>query len=327
MTNDWKGRAVLVTGGLGFIGSNLALRLADLEARVTVIDALIPAHGGNRFNLAPAQDRVRMIIGDLRDRDLIGSAVKDQEVIFNLAGQVSHADSMEDPFTDLEINCRSQLSLLEACRAHNRDGKLIFAGTRGEYGKVQRLPVDETHPLRPTDINGIDKTAGEAYHLLYHQVHGIRACSLRLTNTYGARHQMKTPRNGIVNWFIRLALENAAITIYGDGSQMRDCNYVDDVVEAFLLAAGPATDGQVYNLGGGDSRPLIELARMIVAAAGGGRIEPVEFPAGSKAIEIGSYQADFTKFQSATGWSPRVKLRDGFQRTIDYYREHRSHYF
>ncbi|HUT54917.1 MAG TPA: NAD-dependent epimerase/dehydratase family protein [bacterium] len=327
MPNDWKGRAVLVTGGLGFIGSNLALRLAELEARVTVVDSLVPGHGGNRFNLAPARDRVRLVIGDLRENKIIENAVKGQEVIFNLAGQVSHTDSMEDPFTDLEINCRSQLSLLEACRAHNRDGKIIFAGTRGQYGKPQRLPVDETHPQRPTDINGIDKTAGEAYHLLYHQVHGIRACSLRLTNTYGARHQMRSSRQGIVNWFIRLALGNATIPIYGDGLQMRDCNYVDDVVDAFLLAAGPATDGQVYNLGGGDPRPLIELARMIVSLAGGGRIETVEFPASSRAIEIGSYHADFSRFHQATGWGPRVALRDGLQRTIDYYREHRSHYF
>jgi UDP-glucose 4-epimerase len=324
----WAGKNVLITGGLGFIGSNLAIRLVELDARVTIVDSLIPAYGGNRFNIEPVKDKIRVNIADVRDQNSMDVLVQGQDVIFNLAGQVSHTDSMEDPYTDLEINCRSQLGILEACKKNNRSLKILYAGTRGQYGKPERLPVDETHLMQPTDVNGINKMAGEWYHILYNNVYGIRACSLRLTNTYGPRHQMKNSRQGIVNWFVRLALEGRSIPIYGAGDQMRDCNYVEDVVTAFLLAAeSEATNGHVYNLGSGDPRSLLELARLIVRLADCGRLETVEFPDASKAIEIGSYQADFTKFQQVTGWRPQVRIEEGLEKTIEYYRAHRQHYF
>ncbi len=232
----YRGRRVMVTGGLGFIGSNLARRLVDLEADVLLVDSLIDDYGGNLFNIDGVADRLRVNVADIRQQSTMNYLVRDREVIFNLAGQVSHIDSMRDPYTDLEINCRSQLTLLEACRNHNAAAKVVFAGTRQVYGRPDSLPVSEAHLVRPTDINGINKAAGEYYHLVYNNVFGVRACSLRLTNVYGPRQLIKHNRQGFIGWFIRLAIEGQAIQIYGDGSQLRDFVYVDDAADAFLRA-------------------------------------------------------------------------------------------
>jgi UDP-glucose 4-epimerase len=322
----YRGRKVLVTGGLGFIGSNLCRGLADLGAEVLAVDSLLPDYGGNLFNLAGYEDRVKVNIADVRGHGM-GYLVRGQEVLFNLAGQVSHIDSMTDPFTDLEINCRSQLWILEALRQNNPEARVVYAGTRQVYGKPVRLPVDEGHPLNPTDVNGINKISGELYHLVYHSVYGIRACSLRLTNTYGPRQLIRHSRQGFIAWFVRKAVLGEEIQIYGDGAQKRDFDYVDDVVDAFLRAgASESAPGQVFNLGGQPAVSLLELARMLIDIAGAGSYTLVPFPEERKKIDIGDFQADASKVQDALGWRPRVPLRDGLERTVAYYRQHKERY-
>jgi UDP-glucose 4-epimerase len=323
----YRGRKVLVTGGLGFIGSNLCRTLADLGASVLAVDSLLPDYGGNLYNLAGYEDKVRINIADVRGHGM-EYLVRGQDVLFNLAGQVSHIDSMTDPVTDLEINCTSQLRILEALRRSSPEAKVVYAGTRQVYGKPQYLPVDEKHPLRPTDVNGINKISGEMYHLVYHSVYGLRASSLRLTNTYGPRQLIRHNRQGFIAWFVRKALLGEEIQIFGDGEQKRDFNHVDDVVDAFLRAgAMEAADGEVFNLGGEAPVALIDLAKMLVEIAGrGGAYRLVPFPPDRKKIDIGDFYADTTKIRTTLGWQPKIPLRDGLARTIDYYREHAGHY-
>jgi UDP-glucose 4-epimerase len=323
----YRGRRVLITGGLGFIGSNLARRLVELGADVLLVDSLIPEYGGNLFNIAGIEHRLRVNVADVRQESTMNYLVRDREVIFNLAGQVSHIDSMTDPQTDLEINCRSQLTMLEACRRNNRGVKVVFAGTRQVYGRPERLPVDETHLVRPTDINGINKAAGEYYHLVYNNVFGVRACSLRLTNVFGPRQLVRHSRQGFIGWFIRLAVEGREIEIFGDGCQLRDFVYVDDVSDAFLRAGAiDACNGEVFNIGGAAPVSHRDLVTMLLDVAGGGSVRFVEWPADKKAIDIGSFYADSSKFCRATGWRRTVDLREGLTRTVAYYREHLSRY-
>ena len=317
----------MVTGGVGFIGSNLAHRLVALGAEVLLVDALIPDYGGNPFNVAAITDRVQVSHADVRDRDAMNELVQGQTIVFNLAGQGSHIDSMRDPYTDLDINCRSQLTLLEACRHYNARAKVVFAGTRQIYGRPDSLPVDETHLVRPTDVNGINKAAGEQYHIVYNNVFGVRACSLRLTNVYGPRQLIRHNRQGFIGWFIRLALEGRTIQIYGDGSQLRDFVHVDDVVDAFLRAgASDACNGGVFNVGGTQPISHRELTTLLIDAAGSGSVEYVEWPSDKKAIDIGSFYADSSKFGSVTGWRPTVGLRDGLSSTLAFYRAHLDEY-
>jgi UDP-glucose 4-epimerase len=317
----------MITGGLGFIGSNLARRLADLGADVLLVDSLIPDYGGNLFNIAGIENRVRVNVADVRQASTMNYLVRDREIIFNIAGQVSHIDSMRDPHTDLEINCRSQLTLLEACRHHNPGAKVVYASTRQIYGKPEFLPVTEQHLVRPTDVNGINKAAGEYYHLVYNNVFGVRATALRLTNIYGPRQLIKHNRQGFIGWFIRLALEDKEIPVFGDGSQIRDFVYVDDAVEAFLRAAAcEGCNGEAFNVGGDDHIAHRDLVKLLVEAAGSGRYTFVEWPADKKAIDIGSFYADSTRFKQRTAWTPVVPLREGLQRTLAYYRAHIDHY-
>jgi UDP-glucose 4-epimerase len=323
----YRNRRVLITGGLGFIGSNLAHRLAALGADVLIVDSLLSDYGGHLFNIAGIEDRVRVNIADVRQGTTMNYLVRGRDVIFNLAGQVSHIDSMRDPHTDLEINCRSQLTILEACRQHNPGTKVVFAGTRQIYGRPDRLPVDETHLVRPTDINGINKAAGEYYHLVYNNVFGVRACSLRLTNVYGPRQLIRHNRQGFIGWFIRLALEGGEIQIYGDGSQERDFVYVDDAAEAFLYAgASDACNGDVFNVGGREHIAHRDLVRLLIDEAGAGSLRFVDWPDEKRRIDIGSFYSDSSKFERTTGWRPAVSLRDGLRRTLAYYREHFDKY-
>lgn len=322
----WRGRRVLITGGLGFIGSNLARRLVNHGAEVTLVDSLVPEYGGNRYNIADIADRVRVNVSDVRDRHSFRSLVDGQDVLFNLAGQTSHQDSMTDPFTDLDINCAAQLSILETCRHHNPGIRTVFASTRQIYGKPDYLPVDEAHLLRPADVNGINKMAGEWYHVLYSRVYGMHACALRLTNTYGPGMRIKDARQTFLGIWVRRLLEGQPFDVWG-GEQLRDFNHVDDVVDALLLAASTtATDGQAYNLGHGEVVSLSQLARLLVAANHGeGAYEVKEFPAERKRIDIGDYYADFSRF-AALGWTPRIELAAGLRDTVDYYREHLERY-
>jgi UDP-glucose 4-epimerase len=323
----YRGRAVMITGGLGFIGSNLARALVALGADVLLVDSLIPDYGGNLFNIDGIADRVRVNVADIRQPSTMNYLVRDREVIFSLAGQVSHIDSMRDPYTDLDINCRSQLTVLEACRNHNPKAKVVYAGTRQVYGKPDSLPVSETQLVRPTDVNGINKVAGEYYHLVYNNVFGVRGCSLRLTNVYGPRQLIRHNRQGFIAWFIRLAIEDRTIQIFGDGSQLRDFVYVDDAADAFLRAgASDACNGEVFNVGGAQPISHRDLTTLLLGIAGSGRVEYVDWPAEQKAIDIGSFYADSTKFAAATGWSPAVTLAEGLRRTVAFYREHRDRY-
>jgi UDP-glucose 4-epimerase len=329
----FAGKKVLITGGLGFIGSNLAIRLVEQGADVLLVDSLIPDYGGNLFNIEPVRDRVRVNIADVRDVNGMNYLVRGQDYLFNLAGQVSHIDSMHDPYTDLEINCRAQLSILEACRHNNPDIKVVFAGTRQVYGAPDYLPVDEKHLLRPVDVNGINKMAGEWYHILYNNIYGIRALSLRLTNTYGPRLLMKHSRQGFIAWFIRLAIDNQEIQIFGDGKQLRDMNYVDDVVRALLLAAVyEGANGRIFNLGNYPPVSLLEFVQVLLDVCrefevGKGGYRLTAFPAEKKRIDIGDYYASFSKIRSNLGWEPAFSLREGLRRTVAYYLEHRDRYW
>ena len=323
----YRRRRVMITGGLGFIGSNLARALVDLGAEVLIMDSLIPDSGANFFNIDGIADRVTVNVADVRQQSTLNRLVRNREVIFNLAGQVSHIDSMRDPYTDLEINCRSQLCLLEACRNFSPAVKVVFAGTRQVYGKPDSLPVTEDHLVRPTDVNGINKAAGENYHLVYNNVFGIKACSLRLTNVYGPRQLIRHNRQGFIGWFIRLALEDQEIQVYGDGSQVRDFVFVDDAADAFLRAgASDVCNGEVFNIGGLEPTAHRELVALLVDVAGSGTVRYVPWPPDKKVIDIGSFYADSGKFCAAVGWEPRVRLRDGLTRTLGYYREHLEHY-
>jgi UDP-glucose 4-epimerase len=323
----FDGRAVLITGGLGFIGSTLARRLLDLGARVTLVDSLIPEYGGNLHNIAGVEDRLKVNIADVRDEHSMTWLVQRQDYLFNLAGQTSHLDSMTDPYTDLEINCRAQLSILEACRKHNPAIRIVFASTRQIYGVPDHLPVDERHPTRPVDVNGINKLAGEWYHILYSQVHGVRATALRLTNTYGPRMRVRDARQTFLGIWIRRVVEGRAFEVFGDGSQRRDFTYVDDAVEALLLAA--ASDravGRAYNLGG-EPISLRDLAERLVRVAGRGEYRLVPFPPERKAIDIGDYFADARLIREELGWRPRVALDEGLGVTVRFYAAQGGHYW
>ncbi|MBD3410300.1 MAG: NAD-dependent epimerase/dehydratase family protein [Ignavibacteriales bacterium] len=326
MKEHFEGKRALVTGGLGFIGSNLAIRLVELGAEVTLVDSLVPEYGGNERNVEPIADKVRINISDVRDQYSMRRLVEGRDFLFNLAGQTSHMDSMKDPFTDMEINVRAQLSMLEACRQYNPEIRVVFAGTRQIYGKPDYLPVDEKHLLRPVDVNGINKMAGEWYHILYNNVHGIRASALRLTNTYGPRMRIKDARQTFLGIWIKLLLQGEPIEVWG-GDQLRDFTYVDDCVEATLLAAtDPKAEGEIFNLGGEPVVSLKELADLAVEANGGGEAIVKEFPADRKKIDIGGYYSDFTKIKETLGWTPKVSLQEGLKRSFDYYRDRLEDY-
>ena len=320
-------RKALITGGLGFIGSNLARRLVDLGANVTLVDSLIPEYGGNLFNIAGIEDKVRVNISDVRDEHSMKYLVQGQDYLFNLAGQTSHMDSMQDPLTDLDINAKAQLFILEACHRYNPGIKIVFASTRQIYGKPQYLPVDEKHPLRPVDINGVNKLAGEWYHLLYNDVYGIRASVLRLTNTIGPRMRVKDARQTFLGIWVRLLVEGKPFEVW-DGHQLRDFTYVDDAVDAFLMvAAADDANGKVFNLGGDCVISLKDLADLLIKVNGQGRYIVKEFPPNRKRIDIGDYYADYSLIRSTLGWEPKVPLREGLARTLAYYREHGHHYW
>jgi UDP-glucose 4-epimerase len=325
---NYSGKEILITGGLGFIGSNLARSLVAQGANVTLVDSLIPQYGGNPFNIEDIRDKVSVNFCDVRDTHAITYLIQGKDYLFNLAGQTSHLDSMTDPHTDLDINAAAQLSILEVCRKENPDIKIVFASTRQLYGKPDYLPVDEKHPIRPVDVNGINKLAGEWYHLLYNNVYGIRSCALRLTNTYGPGMRVKDARQTFLGIWIRLLLEGKPIKIFGDGLQLRDFTYVDDCIEALLLAgASDKANGKVYNLGGSEVIGLKNLSKIMVNLGHGGSFELAPFPSERKAIDIGDYYSDFSLITKELGWVPKTDLKDGLKRTLNYYSTNFSHYW
>jgi UDP-glucose 4-epimerase len=326
LRTKYDGASVLVTGGLGFIGSNLARRLVDFGASVTLVDSLIPEYGGNLFNIAGLEPRLRVNISDVRDEHSMRTLVRGQDYLFNLAGQTSHMDSMSDPYTDLDINARAQLFILEACRKENPNIRVVYASTRQIYGKPEYLPVDELHPLRPVDVNGINKMAGEWYHILYHNVYGLRACALRLTNTYGPRMRVKDARQTFLGLWVRKVVEGEPFDVWG-GDQLRDFTYVEDAVDAFLgAAATPEAEGKVFNLGGDDVISLHDLAALLLQVNGGGAFNLREYPADRKRIDIGDYYANDAQAREMLAWKPIVPLREGLLRTVEYYRRHLVEY-
>jgi len=324
----YAGKNILITGGLGFIGSNLARALVHQGARVTLVDSLIPQYGGNVFNIHDIRDQVAVNICDVRDPFALAYLVQGKDYLFNLAGQTSHMDSMSDPRTDLDINAAAQLSILEVCRKENPGIKIVFASTRQLYGKPSYLPVDEQHPIRPVDVNGINKLAGEWYHLLYNNVYGIRTCALRLTNTYGPGMRVKDARQTFLGIWVRLLLEGKPIKIFGTGTQLRDFNYVDDCVSALLLAgASDRANGRVYNLGSQEVVDLRTVAEMMVQLGHGGTFELIPFPPERKVIDIGDYYSDFALIRNELGWAPRTTLKEGLRKTLLFYKEHAAHYW
>jgi len=326
--DSYKNKNVLITGGAGFIGSNLAIKLCGLGANVLVVDSLIEDYGGNLFNLEPIKDKIKLNIADVRTFPTMLYLVKNQDYIFNLAGQVSHIDSMINPWIDLEINCKSQLTILEACKKNNRDVKIVYAGTRQQYGKPNYLPVDEDHIVHPTDVNGINKMAGEWYHIVYNNVYGIRAASLRLVNTYGPRQLLKHNRQGFIGWFIRLILENRQIELFGGGGQLRDFNYVGDVVDSFLIAGSTDdSNGKFYNLGGERAVSLKELVSLMIEITGSGSFKEIPFPEDRKMIDIGDYYSDYLKIKHELGWEPKTTIEEGLKKTFDFYMKNKQNYF
>ena len=325
----FPGKRCLITGGLGFIGSNLAHRLVELGAHVTLVDSLIPEYGGAMHNIQGlAGERVRVNIADVRDAYSMNVLVREHDFLFNLAGQTSHLDSMQDPYTDLEINCRAQLTILEACRRFNPGIRIVYTSTRQIYGKPDFLPVDERHLLHPTDVNGINKMAGEWYHIVYNNVYGIASCALRLTNTYGPRMRVKDARQTFLGVWIKQLIDGAPIKVYGDGLQIRDLNYIDDVVDALLLAASSReAPGRIFNLGADETINLRDLARLLIDLNGAGEWRLTPFPADLKPIDIGDYYGDYRLIHSRMGWRPTVSLREGLARTLDFYRRHKAFYW
>ncbi|NWF90933.1 MAG: NAD-dependent epimerase/dehydratase family protein [Ignavibacteriaceae bacterium] len=324
----YKDKRILITGGAGFIGSNLAIKLIELGANVTIVDSLIPEYGGNLFNLEPVKNKVHLNISDVRDEHSMKYLIKDQDYLFNLAGQTSHLDSMQNPYSDLDINAKAQLSILEACRRYNPEIKIVFASTRQIYGKPQYLPVDENHPLYPVDVNGINKMAGEWYHIVYNNVYNIKSVVLRLTNTYGPRMRVKDARQTFLGIWIKNVINGEKISVFGDGKQIRDFNYVDDVVDAFLLSAiSNEVNGMIFNLGDAEPVSLEDTAKLMIRIIKNAKYELVPFPTDRKVIDIGNYYADYKKINSILGWKPLVNLHEGLKSTINYYERFKQYYW
>lgn len=324
----FKGTRALVTGGMGFIGSNLAIALVKLGARVTIVDAMLPGYGSNLFNIEPIRDQVTVNFCDIRDVNVMNYLVQGQDFIFHLAGQVDHILSLTDPFPDIDINIKGTAVVMEACKHHNPSARVVYTGTRGQYGPAVSLPVSETAPTHPKGVYELSNLTAEKIVQIYNDVHGIHSALLRLTNVYGPRAQMRHSRYGVVNWFVRLAIDDAAMHVFGDGQIKRDFLYVDDCVRAILMAAlGDQARGEVLNVGVDRPTTFVELADTVVSACGSGRWEFAPFSPERKAQEPGDFYSDIAKIGRVLGWHPTTSLRDGLARTVEYYRQHRAHYW
>jgi UDP-glucose 4-epimerase len=326
--DEYRAQKVLITGGLGFIGSNLAHRLVQLGASVTLLDSLHPTCGGNRFNVEEIKNDVEVLIGNSCDLELVRKLIRGKAYVFNLAGHVSHIESMQEPFEDLQMNAVAPLTVLEASKLENRDARIVYSGTRQSYGRPDTVPLVETQLLKPVDVNGVNKMAGEWFHMVYHRAYGIPAVSLRLINTYGPRQLVKHASQGFVGWFIKQAIDGEEIQVFGDGTQVRGFNYVDDVVDALLIAGmNEKVKGDYFNLGGERAVSIEEFVKLLLKATGRGSYRIVPFPSEKKAIDIGSVYSSAAKFNFATGWRARVPIEEGLARTVEYYQRYREHYW
>jgi nucleoside-diphosphate-sugar epimerase len=327
LSRNISNKKILITGGLGFIGSNLTRRLVQQGNTITVVDSLIPEYGGNLRNLHDIKDKITVSLSDVRDVASINDLIKGHDFLFNLAGQTSHLDSMQDPITDLDINAKAQLSILEACRKYNPGIRIVFASTRQIYGKPKYFPVDEKHPLHPVDVNGINKIAGEQYHILYQEVYGIASSVLRLTNTYGPRMRIKDARQTFLGIWIRNLLQGRPIQVFGDGKQRRDYNYVEDVLDALLIAATEKNAiGKVYNLGASDPLSLEDTAKTMCQEIEGSDYQMIPFPEDRKAIDVGDFICDYSAFSNQFEWEPKVNFEEGIQRSFQYFQDEIEHY-
>jgi UDP-glucose 4-epimerase len=326
--DEYRAQKVLITGGLGFIGSNLAHRLVQLGASVTLLDSLHPTCGGNRFNVEEIKNDVEVLVGNSCDLELVRKLIRGKAYVFNLAGHVSHIESMQEPFEDLQMNAVAPLTVLEASKLENRDARIVYSGTRQSYGRPDTVPLVETQLLKPVDVNGVNKMAGEWFHMVYHRAYGIPAVSLRLINTYGPRQLVKHASQGFVGWFIKQAIDGEEIQVFGDGTQVRGFNYVDDVVDALLIAGmNEKVKGDYFNLGGERAVSVEEFVKLLLKATGRGSYRIVPFPSEKKAIDIGSVYSSAAKFNFATGWRARVPIEEGLARTVEYYQRYREHYW
>lgn len=328
MKDNFKNKKVLITGGLGFIGSNLAIRLVKLGAEVTLVDAMIPEYGANVFNIELIKGDVHINYSNVCDEHSMNYLVKDKDYIFHLAGQVSHIKSMTNPFPDIEMNIKGTAVLMEACKKYNRDAVVVRSGTRGQYGTVVKLPVTEDAPTNPKGIYEISNLTAEKIIKVYHDNFGIRCVLLRLTNIYGPRAQMRTHHYGVANWFVRLAIDNETIQVFGDGQLKRDFLYVDDCVDALLMSAAKEDAyGQIFNVGVDKPVTFIELVKTIIDISKSGKWEFAPFSPERAAQEPGDFFSDITKIKKHVGWSPKVSLKSGMEFTVKYYREHKGHYW
>ena len=328
MKNNFKSKKVLITGGLGFVGSNLSIKLSELGADVLIVDNMLPRQGGNLFNIEPVSEKVKINISDIRNPTSMNHLVKGMDYIYHIAGQVNHVDSVKDPLNDLSINVEGTLVLMEALRMNNPDAKVIFTGTRGEYGSSLTLPVAENHAINPIGIYAITNFAAERIVLTYHNLHHIKSLCLRITNTFGPRHQMAHDEYGVFNWFIRKAMDNEVIPIFGDGRILRDYLYIDDLTESLVkIAMRDTAYGEVYNVGSGVPLSFVELANKIIDITGTGRVDYTEFTTERKALEPGDYFADITKIKKTIDWFPKITIEDGIKRTIEFYRKYKEHYW
>ncbi len=324
--NTVAGSEVLITGGLGFIGSNLAQQLVKAEAKVTILDAMLESYGGNMTNVKGIEDKIKIVIGDIRDQETVARLVDGKDYIFHLAAQVAHVESMQHPYLDVDINCNGTLNLLEACRKMGDRVKVVYSGTRAQVGEPVYLPVDENHPLNPTDIYGADKLAAEKYLFVYQGAYDIRVTSLRLNNVYGPRCQMKYGHYGILNWFMGLAMQGKVIPVFGEGNQTRDFVYVDDVVNAMLAALSEKADGEVFFIGSGKETRFLDMVKMVITAVGSGSYEHVPFPSHVKRIDIDRFIVNCDKAKSLLGWEPNVELDEGIRKTTEFYRRQLGDY-
>jgi len=326
-SEPWSGRHVMITGGLGMIGSTIALQLVPLGAKVTIVDANIRPYGANLVNLDSIRNQVQVTVADIRDKVAMKGLVRGQDVIFNLAGQVSHNDSMADPFLDADINYIGHLNVLESLRLYNREAVIVHAGSRLQFGRIETIPVREDHPLRPRTPYALNKTAAENMYAYYYAIHGIRTVMFRIANPYGPRSQIKHSKYSMLNWFIRLAMEDKALTVYGDGSQVRDYVYVDDLASAFVVAASSKVcAGEVFNVGSGVGVSFREMAEVVVREVGLGQVVYIPWPDDYINVETGDYVTDISKISRYAGWVPKVGLSEGIRLTVDYYRKHWESY-
>jgi UDP-glucose 4-epimerase len=328
MQNTFKGKKILITGGLGFIGSNLTIRLAELGADVLVVDNMLPRQGGNMFNIEPVKDKIKINISDIRNPVSMNHLVKGQDYIFHLAGQVNHVDSVKNPLQDLSINVEGTLVIMESLRQNNPEAKVIFTGTRGEYGASLNLPVAESHSINPIGIYAITNFAAERIVLTYHNLHKIKSVCLRITNTYGPRHQMMHDEYGVFNWFIRKAMDDETIPIFGSGKILRDYLFIDDLIDSLLLIAQcEKSYGEVFNIGSGVPLNFYDLAKIVIKTAGSGKSDFTEFTKERKALEPGDYYADISKITKLIDWKPKVSLEDGIKKTLAYYKKNKKYYW